>query len=339
MKRINYSRARGFTLIELMVALLLGLLVVAAAGSIFLSNRRVYGSTEAVNRIQENQRAAFEMIARDLREAGMNPCARFNATKPLTMQIAAPDLNFWNGVVNGISGGTAGGQDFVAVYLANGQQYRVQEHARPVNALSVHSVAGLSAGQALMVCNADEAIAFSATAISGSNIEHAAGANCGAGLTPAPDASRCTLAESGPGYCFRIASTPTAADVTNCPRGIGRSPAFVVAPYEARWTVDNNGRGGRSLYRTAQGARSEIAEGVTNMTLGYKIGAAVGYSDAAAVTAANAWARVTSVHLTLAFQAEQGAMAARDVQGVDGNVITRTMEDFIVLRNHQEDIQ
>src|SRR3546814_4605218 len=67
---------RGFTLIELMVAMVLGLLVVAAAGSLFMSSRKVYGTTASINRIQENQRIAFEMLARDVREAGGNPCTR-----------------------------------------------------------------------------------------------------------------------------------------------------------------------------------------------------------------------------------------------------------------------
>lgn len=339
MKNNKFSRAKGFTLIELMVALLLGLLVLAAAGSIFLSNRRVYGSTEAVSRIQENQRAAFEMMARDIREAGMNPCARFNASKPLSMQMVAPDTAFWANFVNGISGGSGGGQDFVSIYLANGQQYRVQNHARPIDAITLNTVSGLSAGQALMVCNTDEAIAFSVTGLSGGAVQHAAGPNCGGGLTPTPDAGKCGLAVSGPGYCFRVAGTPSAADVTNCPRGIGQSPAFVVAPYEARWTVEDNGRGGRSLYRTLQAGRSEVAEGVTNMAVGYKIGSSTNYSNAAEVTAASAWSLVTSVHLALTFQAAKGGMAAMDVEGVDGGVITRTMEDYIVLRNHQDDIQ
>src|SRR3546814_391989 len=57
---------RGFTLIELMVAMVLGLLVVAAAGSLFMSSRKVYGTTASINRIQENQRIAFEMLARDV---------------------------------------------------------------------------------------------------------------------------------------------------------------------------------------------------------------------------------------------------------------------------------
>src|SRR3546814_19863808 len=64
---------RGFTLIELMVAMVLGLLVVAAAGSLFMSSRKVYGTTASINRIKENQRIAFAMLARDIRDAGGHP--------------------------------------------------------------------------------------------------------------------------------------------------------------------------------------------------------------------------------------------------------------------------
>ena len=339
MKALSSRRQRGFTLIELMVALLLGLLVVAAAGSIFLSNRRVYGSTEAVGRIQENQRAAFEMMARDIREAGVNPCSRFNASNPITIQMTGADAQFWARFANGVFGATSGGNDSVSLYLANGREYRVQDHKRPADALTLNTAAGLVANQALMVCNTDQAIVFAATGVSGATVQHAAGKNCGAGFTPVPDASQCSAAVSGPGYCFRIATTPTAADVTACPRGIGRSPAFVVVPYEAGWTVADNGRGGSSLYRTVQGTRSEIAEGVTAMTLGYKIGSAANYVNAAAVEAAAGWGRVTSIHLVMTLQAAQGSMTDSDRRGVDGAVLSRTMEDFIVLRNHQEDIQ
>ncbi|MGH8052797.1 MAG: prepilin-type N-terminal cleavage/methylation domain-containing protein [Stenotrophomonas sp.] len=333
------ARQRGFTLIELMVALLLGLLVVAAAGSIFMSNRRVYGASESVNRIQENQRAAFELIARDIREAGVNPCSRFNAANPITVQITAPDSQFWDRFANGVFGGTAGGRDFVSLYLANGQQYRVTEHSRPDNALTLSSVDKLTAGEQLMACNSDHAIAFKATAISGATVEHAAGTNCGAGLTTAPDAGKCDETVSGPGYCFRVPRVPTAADSLACPRGIGRSPAFVVAPYEASWTVEDNGRGGTSLYRTAQGGRSEIAEGITAMTVRYKVGDATNYVDAATVAGGGNWSLVTAIHLAMTFQAQRGAMAAGDVKGEGGAVLQRTMEDFIVLRNHQDDIQ
>lgn len=336
--KIN-KRQRGFTLIELMVALLLGLLVVAAAGSIFLSNRRVYGSTEAISRIQENQRAAFELISRDIREAGVNPCSRFDATNPLVVQVTAPDAQFWQRFANGVVGGANAGRDFVALYLANGLQYRVQQHTRPGNTLTLNSAAGIAVGQTALVCNSDRGIAFMVTGVSGSALQHAAGSNCGGEFTSAPDASKCAEASAGPGYCFRIAGTPTAADTAACPGGIGRSPAFVVTPYEARWTVEDNGRGATSLYRTAQNNRSEIAEGVSAMTVRYKVGTSSSYVDAATVEGGNNWGQVTAIHLAMTFQAVQGAMAKDDPKGMDGSALSRTMDDYIVLRNHQDDIQ
>ena len=65
---------QGFTLIELMVAMLIGLIVVAAAGGIFLSNSHVFRTSESVGRIQENIRASFEILSRDIREASATPC-------------------------------------------------------------------------------------------------------------------------------------------------------------------------------------------------------------------------------------------------------------------------
>ena len=65
---------RGFSLIELMIALMLGLLVVGSASAIFISNRQTYRATEGLGRVQENGRMAFELLSRDLREAGSSPC-------------------------------------------------------------------------------------------------------------------------------------------------------------------------------------------------------------------------------------------------------------------------
>src|SRR5688572_25344418 len=66
----------GFSLVELMISLVLGLLVTAAAVGIFLSNQRTFRATESLARIQEDGRVAFELMARDLRQAAGNPCGR-----------------------------------------------------------------------------------------------------------------------------------------------------------------------------------------------------------------------------------------------------------------------
>ncbi|MRU27382.1 PilW family protein, partial [Xylella fastidiosa] len=65
---------RGFNLTELMITLVLGLLVVFAAISMFISSRRLYTTTANMSRLQESARVAFELMALDLREAGRNSC-------------------------------------------------------------------------------------------------------------------------------------------------------------------------------------------------------------------------------------------------------------------------
>ena len=79
----------GFTLVELMIAMLLGLIVVGAAGSVFLSSQKTYKTTEEMARLQEGGRAAFELMAKDIREAGASPCP--GITQVLNIVTDDPD--------------------------------------------------------------------------------------------------------------------------------------------------------------------------------------------------------------------------------------------------------
>jgi type IV pilus assembly protein PilW len=67
--------AAGFGLIELMVAMALGLLVLGAAIAVFQSNLRSFNANEGQNRVQEGARAAYEMMSRDIRAAGGTACS------------------------------------------------------------------------------------------------------------------------------------------------------------------------------------------------------------------------------------------------------------------------
>ncbi len=72
---MNTRIQQGFSLVELMVALTLGLVVVGGVVQIYLSNKQSYRMTEAVSRIQENARFAMELLTKDLRAAGHWGCA------------------------------------------------------------------------------------------------------------------------------------------------------------------------------------------------------------------------------------------------------------------------
>lgn len=61
---------RGLSLVELMVAMLISLIVLAGVGQIFLSSRETQRSTHALSQVQEAGRFAFDFITADLRQVG-----------------------------------------------------------------------------------------------------------------------------------------------------------------------------------------------------------------------------------------------------------------------------
>ena len=66
---------RGFTLIEMMVALTLSLVLLGAITYVVVNSNKSYNSTDSLARLQENARFAMEFITRDLRRAGYMGCA------------------------------------------------------------------------------------------------------------------------------------------------------------------------------------------------------------------------------------------------------------------------
>lgn len=65
-----FTRCRGFSLVELMVALVITLILLAGIGQIFLSSKKSFNIQNSLARIQENGRYALEVLKQDLRRAG-----------------------------------------------------------------------------------------------------------------------------------------------------------------------------------------------------------------------------------------------------------------------------
>jgi type IV pilus assembly protein PilW len=63
-------RARGFTIPELMVAITIGLLILAGMSTLFVRNSRAQSEIEKANRQLENGRYGIELLTGDLRNAG-----------------------------------------------------------------------------------------------------------------------------------------------------------------------------------------------------------------------------------------------------------------------------
>lgn len=87
---------RGFTLVELMVALTIGLILLAGAMSLLISHKWTYRTTENQARIQENGRVAKDFLAWDLRMAGYFGC----------LDDVSKVVNHVNGATGGLLDGT-----------------------------------------------------------------------------------------------------------------------------------------------------------------------------------------------------------------------------------------
>lgn len=66
---------RGLSLIEILVAMTLGLVVLAGATNLFLGSSRTFGVNESLSRMQEDARFAMTRLERDVRGAGHTGCA------------------------------------------------------------------------------------------------------------------------------------------------------------------------------------------------------------------------------------------------------------------------
>lgn len=71
--RITHQVDRGFTLVELMIALALGLVLLSSMYGVFETQNRSYTIQDQVAEMQQNVRTGMDMMIRDIRMAGYDP--------------------------------------------------------------------------------------------------------------------------------------------------------------------------------------------------------------------------------------------------------------------------
>ncbi|MBP6596384.1 MAG: prepilin-type N-terminal cleavage/methylation domain-containing protein, partial [Arenimonas sp.] len=71
--------AGGFSLVEVMIALLIGTLLLAGLVQVFGGSRAAYQAAEGISRNQENGRFALDFLQRELRMAGHFGCVNDQA--------------------------------------------------------------------------------------------------------------------------------------------------------------------------------------------------------------------------------------------------------------------
>jgi type IV pilus assembly protein PilW len=317
--------ASGFSLVELMVAVVLSLLVSISAISLFISNKRMNAATDGIDRIQENARTSFELMSRDIREAGGIPCD----VRQNVVNVLSDTTNWWAtydvgiaGYDNGAYPGSVAGTDAIQVqYFEDTGIVTSAAMAGTTGALTVSAASKLNdikAQQILMACgffSTATASIFSAGK-SGATITHATGVGTGNASADFSDAGH---------------PTPVVYPVNTL---LGSLRAM-------QWYVAAGSHGGNSLYRRQlrnpgatvpeMGAAEEVVTGVAVAVADDVHGLRLSYLvDGTWETSppGGDWSRVTAVQIELWLEARDNRAG-----GVEGKLITRKLMHVVALRN------
>lgn len=167
---------RGFSLVELMVAITLGLIILSAVSMLFVSSKKTYTSQDRQARLQENSRFAMHFIVKDLRLAGYYGCVDVINADTVNVTLNNPTSFTANAQIpleglNNATGtwypsgdttlptGILPGTDAVTVRSADTSSTNYIDTEMPNSSavLKVNSISSLSAGDIIMVSDCSSA--------------------------------------------------------------------------------------------------------------------------------------------------------------------------------------
>jgi type IV pilus assembly protein PilW len=163
----------GFTLVELMVAMLISLLLMGGVIQVFSSSSKSYRNHEGLSRIQENGRFAMEFLTRDIRMADFWGCAN-NVSKVTNNlnYVASSPWDFSEGL-RGTDGGGLNGSDSIRLRGAFGTGLYIQPPYGPTTSASLKVPPNtiLSVGDIFLVTNCESADVAQVTGqVTGTNV-------------------------------------------------------------------------------------------------------------------------------------------------------------------------
>jgi type IV pilus assembly protein PilW len=312
---MNVRRMAGLSLVELMIAMTLGLATVGAVGYVYLGTSQTYRAQDALARLQEGARYAFEVIGNDLRMTGATGCSWRTAVNVVnnfednwyTNMPAQPLLGLEE---DGAAGVTEFSDALAVLHADISREYIVQAHNIATAQITTDAAHGLAGGAFLIATNCDNVAVFRASAAGGATIDHDVGGSDGNAIAE--------LGEGGAALTYAPGSR------------IYRLSA-------STYYIANNPAGQPSLYRTRlDGAgvptAEELVEGVEDVQFSYGVditdpadnaadfvdpdGDGDPYLTAAQIDAAvpgatpeERWARVLSVRVSLLMRTVENNIA------------------------------
>lgn len=103
------GKQAGLSLIELMIASVIGLVILGGAVTVFSSNNSSSSFTAGMARLQESGTVALDIVANGVRMAGFEGCRSDTKDTPTVLASNAPDIRLPDTAIWGSEVGTTGG--------------------------------------------------------------------------------------------------------------------------------------------------------------------------------------------------------------------------------------
>ena len=292
---------RGFSIVELMIAMLLGLLLMAGVLQLFSSNKTTFMGMEGIAEIQDGARAGIERMKSRIRMSGYMGCSNANAIVPNNVTTGLAQIAFApNVMVSGVDDDSAvnaviDGTDTITVISATAANTRLNASmgATGSNLVIASNPYNFRENDALIITDCDTADVFAISSITGTGpftVAHAASNTNGDTINGSSNLVKAYLANNS--------LVMSLTNVTYSVQDTGRT--------------DDAGNAVLGLFETpAGGAAVEVVSGVEDMQITYGIdtsatpnGEANSYQVAPAA-GSPLWSRVVSVRIALLIATER----------------------------------
>ena len=335
-RRIAYLAStvqRGFTVVELLIALTLGAFLVGGMLQLYVGSKKAYNIQQVMTELQEVGRFSLNTMVSDIRMAGFMGCGRSDGAINV---LTGSTTNWEYDTVNAFAGWEGGASTFptgIAAQVVSdtdafkvtraipSDDYVIQSHATGTGTFTLTGVHDLQQNDLLMVTDCLNSAVFQMTNANGgaaTTVVHAQGAG-----TP----GNCSLGLGAPLDC---------TSTTGTPYQFGED-AFLMRMTSRIYYIGTGASGRNALFRQAMnndgsmGAAVELADGVQDMQIVYGLdttndGAVDQYRRAAWVTTNGRWDEVMSVNINLLLQSADDRVtdAPQSYVLIDGTAGTLT---------------
>ncbi len=325
--RLRSPLPRGFSLVEMMVAMLVGVILLAGVVQIFLGSKLTYRTRDELATLTDNGRFAVELMQRELRMAGYSGCRTLKSVEPTVVANGPPPFNNAADGILGFDDGSGwvnptgvtrvAGTDVISVTRASGRGIPLtSDMTDTASALQVSSQTSvISDNQLLFVSDCVGADLFRAS----------------------------TVTESSGTYTINHTNASNTSNLLG--RAYSQDKGVIMTMSSNNYFIGVNAAGEGSLYRVAQGSgtATELVRGIQDMQILYAVDTtgdriADDYIKASAVTD---WAVVIGVNIGFLLQTEDGVTVdpqafvfnGADANPTDDKRLRTAFWSAIALRN------